>query len=53
MSAYRRDSDETKWCKLLEKYNEIKDKVSDSIKQWFDSKPVFSKKYLKTKEETF
>ena len=34
---------------LLEKYNNIWDKVSADIKKEFDSEPVFNKKFLKTK----
>ena len=56
MSAYRRDFDETKYIsflikddKLLEKYNEICDKVSNSIKKGFDSEPVNKEKYLNIK----
>ena len=49
ISAYRRDFDETK-CKsflikddeLLEKYNEIWEKVSNSIKRGFDREPVYN-----------
>ena len=33
---------------LLEKYNEIWDKVSNSIKIEFDSEPVYNEKCLKT-----
>ena len=33
----------------MEKYNKISDKVSISIQKVFDIKPVYSKKYLKTK----
>ena len=47
MSAYGRDLDETKYMsflvkdnQLLEKYNEIWEKVSTSIKKEFDSEPV-------------
>ena len=47
MSAYRRDLDETKYMsflvkdnQLLEKYNDIWEKVSASIKKEFDSEPV-------------
>ena len=54
MSAYRKDFDETKsmsfWIKddeLLEKYNEIWEKVKGSILREFDRKPVYNKKYLK------
>ena len=32
---------------LLEKYNEIWKKVSNSIKTGFDSEPVYNEKYLK------
>ena len=34
---------------LLEKYNEIWQKVKNSIKKEFDSKPVYYEKYLKAK----
>ena len=34
---------------LLEKYSTIWDKVSADIKKAFDSKPVYNKKFLKTK----
>ena len=44
MSEYRRDFDESKWMfflikdyELLDKYNEIWEKVSNSIKKGFDS----------------
>ena len=54
MSAYRKDFDETKQIsflikddKLLEKYNEIIEKVSKNIKKEFDTKPVYEGKYLK------
>ena len=30
-------------------YNRISDKVSDNIKNGFDSEPVYNEKYLKTK----
>ena len=56
MSAYRRDFDETKYMfllikddELLEKSNEIWEKVKNSIKREFDSKPVYNEKYLKAK----
>ena len=35
--------------KLLQKYNEIWKKVSSIIKKEFDSKPIYNKKYIKTK----
>ena len=53
MSAYRRDFDETKYMsflikdgELLEKYNEIWEKVKNSIKKEFDSEPVYNEKVL-------
>ena len=56
-SAYVKSYDgQTKWMyflieddDLLEKYNTIWDKVSADIKKEFDSKPVYNKKFLKTK----
>ena len=33
----------------LEKYNEIWEKVKNSIKKQFDSEPLYNKKYLKVK----
>ena len=60
MSAYRKDLDETKYMsfltkddELLEKYNEIWEKVSKSIKNEFDSDPVYEGKYLKTKIKSY
>ena len=56
MSAYRVDFDEIKYIsflikddELLEKYNEIWEKVKNSIKKEFDSEPAYNKKYLKAK----
>ena len=56
MVAYGRDFNETKhisfWIKddkLLEKRNEIWEKVKSSIKKKFVNKPVYNEKYLKTK----
>ena len=56
MSAYRRHFDETKCLsflikddELLEKYNDIWEKVKNNIKKEFDSEPVYSKKNLKAK----
>ena len=34
---------------LLEKHNEIWEKVSKNIKKEFDSEPIYNGKYLKTK----
>ena len=36
---------------LLEKYNKIWDKVSNTIKKQFDSEPVYNEKYLKIKSK--
>ena len=56
VSVCRRDFDETKYMcfliiddELLEKYNEILEKVKNSIKKEFDSKPLSSEKYLNLK----
>ena len=38
---------------LLEKYNEIQEKVKNSIKKEFNSEPVYNEKYLKTKKKIF
>ena len=60
MSAYRKDFDETKYMsllikeyELLEKYNEIWEKVSNSMKKWFNSEPGYKEKYLKTKTKSY
>ena len=52
--SYRRDFDETKYMpflikddELLEKYNEIWEKVKNSLKKEFYSEPVYNEKYLK------
>ena len=54
MSAYRKGFDETRSMsflikddELLEKYNEIWEKVKNSLKKNFDSEPVYNEKYLK------
>ena len=56
ITAYRKDFDETKFMsflikddELLEKYNEIWEKVKDSLKIEFDIKPVYNQKYLRAK----
>ena len=53
MSAYRRDFDETKYMsflieddELLKKYNEIWKKVENSLKQEFDSEPIYMMKNI-------
>ena len=38
---------------LLEKYNTILDKFSNSMKKGFYSKPVYNEKYLKTKIKSY
>ena len=55
--AYVKSYDsQTKWMyflieddNLLNKYNTIWDKVNGDIKKEFDSKPIYNKKFLKTK----
>ena len=60
MNAYRRDSDEIEYMSflikddgLLEKDNEIWEKVKNSIKKEFDSKPIYNEKYLKAKIKSY
>ena len=58
MSAYRRELDEyisllIKDDELLEKYNEIWEKLKNSIKKEFDSKSVYNEKYLKAKIKSY
>ena len=60
MAAYRKDFDETKSMsflirddELLEKYNEIWEKVKDSLKKELDSEGVYNKKYLKAKISSY
>ena len=60
MSAYRKDFNETKYTsflikndELLEKYNEIWEKGSNSNKKAFYSKPVYNKRYLKTRTKSY
>ena len=55
MSAYRKGFEETKYIsflikdnELLEKYNEIGEKVKNSLKKQFDSETAYNEKYLKT-----
>ena len=59
MIAYRKDFVETKYIsilikddELLEKYNEIWEKVKNSLKKEFDSEPVYNEKYLKAKTKS-
>ena len=60
MSPYRRDFDKTKCIyflikgdELLEKYNEISERVKNSIKKEFDSEPVYNKIYLKDQIKSY
>ena len=60
MSAYRRDSDESKYMsflikddELLEKYDEIWEKLKNSIKKEFDCEPVYNEKNLKAKIKSY
>ena len=60
MTAYRKDFHETKYIcflikddELLEKYNEIWEKVKNSLKKNFDSKPTYNENYLKTKIKSY
>ena len=61
MSAYsRRDFDETKYVsflikheELLENYNEIWDKVSNSMEKGFHSEPVYNEKHVKIKIKSY
>ena len=38
---------------LLEKYNEIWEKVKNSLKKEFNSEPVYKEKYLKAKIKSY
>ena len=38
---------------LLQRYNIIWNKVSTNIKKEFDSEPVYSKRFLKTKTKSY
>ena len=56
MTPYRKDFDKTegfsfliKDDELLEKYNEIWEKVKDSTEREFNSKPVYNKNIYKLK----
>ena len=60
MCTYKRDFDETKYMsllikdnQLLEKYDEIWDKVSNVIKKGFDSEHVYNEKYLKSEIKSY
>ena len=60
MSAYRKGFNKTKYIsffikddELLEKYNEIWEKVKIIIKKEFDSEPIYNEKYLKTRIKSY
>ena len=59
MSAYTGEFDDTKYFlyikdnELLEKYNEIWEKVKKSTKKEFDSEPVYNETYLKAKVNSY
>ena len=57
MSAYRKNFDETKYLsflikddELLENYNENWEKIKNSLRKFFDNKPVYNEKHLKAKQ---
>ena len=56
MTTYRKDFNKTKYVsflikddELLKKYNEIWEKINNSLKKEFDSELVCNEKYLKAK----
>ena len=60
MSSYKRDFGETiyisflkKIDKLLEKHNDILEKVKNSIKKECDSEPVYNEKYVKAETKSY
>ena len=60
MRVYRKDFDKTKYIsnlikndELLKKYNEIWEKVKNSIKKGFDREPAYNEKYLKAKIKSY
>ena len=58
MTEYRKDFDKTQYFlikddELLEKFNELWENVSNSIKKEFDSEPIYDEKYLKPKIKSF
>ena len=59
MSAYNTDFDKTNYVslwikddKLLEKYPEIWEKVSNSIKKGFEIESIYNEKYLEAKKKS-
>ena len=61
INAYRKHFDETKYMlfflikndELIEKYNEIWNKVSKVIKKGFDSQLAYNNKYIKAKLKSY
>ena len=60
ISTYVKHDGQTKWRhfliedgELLEKYNDVWNKVSNSVKKEFDTKPIYNKKFLKTKKKSY
>ena len=60
MTEYRKDFDETKYIyflikddELLEQYNEIWEKLKNSLKKELGSNPVYNEKYLKAKIKSY
>ena len=60
MSAFWKDFDQTKYMsflikgdELIEKYNEVWDKVKNIIKKEVDSEPVYNEKYIKAKVKSY
>ena len=60
MSGYRKVFDETKYMRflikgdeLLEKYNEIWEKLKNIIKKGFGGEPIYNEKYLKAKIKSY
>ena len=60
MTACGKGFDETKYKsfsikgdELLKKYNEIWEKVRNSLKNEFDSEPVYNEKYLEAKINSY
>ena len=60
MSTYRKDFDETRYMsflikddELLQKFNEIREKVRDNLKKDSDIEPVYNGKYLKANIKSY
>ena len=42
-----------KSTEIIENYNEIWKRASNSVKQWFDTKSVYNEKYQKTEIKSY